>query len=252
MTNKDENRRQGEKDGIVSLSDRLMMVASMAGRGSTVFDCGCDHGLIPIWLVQSGISVHVIASDIAEGPLSSAEKNIELNRLHDSIETRLSDGIEKYDPGEADTLIIAGMGGPLMLSIISRDRRKTSAFKHFIFQPQSAVEDFRRDIRLFGMSVIEEKDIFEDGKYYVAMHAVMNEQVTEAAGGSSEMIRIFDRYGQYLLEKSDEVLKEHIEKERCMYENIYRQLSSDKSRKRLAEVKQIIDDCDRAISVFYV
>ena len=55
-----------------------------------------------------------IAMDVRKGPLSRAQEHIRQYGLEEYIQTRLSDGLEGLKAGEGDTLVIAGMGGPLM------------------------------------------------------------------------------------------------------------------------------------------
>ena len=90
----------------------------MVSNGNSVCDVGCDHGFVSIYLVASGISPHVIAMDVRKGPLSRADEHIQAYKMENYIETRLSDGLAAYRAGEAQTLIVAGMGGPLMLRIL--------------------------------------------------------------------------------------------------------------------------------------
>lgn len=52
----------------MELSKRLHMVASMVEKGSIPADVGCDHGYVAIYLIQNGISPHVFAMDVNEGP----------------------------------------------------------------------------------------------------------------------------------------------------------------------------------------
>ena len=40
----------------MKLSKRLETVASMVTKGNRAADVGCDHGFVPIFLVESGIS----------------------------------------------------------------------------------------------------------------------------------------------------------------------------------------------------
>ena len=49
--------------------------------------------------------------DINEGPLARAQEHIRAARLEEYIQTRLSDGAEALLPNEADSILIAGMGG---------------------------------------------------------------------------------------------------------------------------------------------
>ena len=110
----------------VVLSRRLRTVAGMVTRGHRVCDVGCDHGFVPVYLVQQGISPGVLAMDLREGPLRAAREHVSAYGLEGQIETRLSDGLHNYKAGEADTLICAGMGGGLMMRILEAERDRKS------------------------------------------------------------------------------------------------------------------------------
>ncbi len=188
------------------LSVRMKAVADMVSQGNKVCDVGCDHGYISIYLVQKGIAPHVLAMDINKGPLECAKKNISVAELENYITTRLSDGLAAYFPGEAATLLCAGMGGPLIQKILTDDPAKTTAFTEFVFQPQSEIPDFRRFLREQGLKIIDEDMIYEDGKYYPIMKAIPGES-------ESEQPLLEDRYGPILLQRKHPVLLKYLEKE---------------------------------------
>ena len=91
-------------------SDRLKKIAHCV-KSDVMADIGTDHAYVPVYCVQNGLCKRGIACDINEGPLLSARENILSAGLESKIETRLSDGLEKLKPKEADTIVIAGMGG---------------------------------------------------------------------------------------------------------------------------------------------
>ncbi|MDE6204046.1 MAG: class I SAM-dependent methyltransferase, partial [Lachnospiraceae bacterium] len=121
------------------MSARMQAVADMVTKGSRVCDVGCDHGYVPIYLVRQGISPAVLAMDINKGPLLKAREHVMRAGLKEYIRLRLSDGLDGYVPGEAETLICAGMGGRLMQRILTRQPHKTADFQELILQPQSEV-----------------------------------------------------------------------------------------------------------------
>ena len=155
----------------VTLSGRLRTVAGMVTGGSRVCDVGCDHGFVPIYLVQQGISPSVLAMDLREGPLGAAREHVTAYGLEEQIETRLSDGLHNYTAGEADSLICAGMGGGLMRRILEAEREKTDSFREMILQPQSEIEKFRQFLRENGYGILDEEMIEEDGKFYQVIRA---------------------------------------------------------------------------------
>ena len=86
-------------------------MASMVTTGGILADIGTDHAYVPIALVQRQKIKGAIAMDINEGPLARAQEHIRAARLEEYIQTRLSDGAEALLPNEADSILIAGMGG---------------------------------------------------------------------------------------------------------------------------------------------
>ena len=110
---------------LFQLDARLQMCADFVPPGAVLADIGTDHAYLPVWLCKSGKIPKAIAADIGQGPLQSAGESIARYQAQDRIETRLSDGLAAFSPGEADTIVIAGMGGELIARILSLIRRYT-------------------------------------------------------------------------------------------------------------------------------
>lgn len=163
-----------DKNISVQLSMRLRAIAGMVTKGNRLADVGCDHGYLSIWLVSEKTVPSAIAMDVRPGPLSRARENITRYGLEDYIETRLSDGLAKLEPGEGDTLVIAGMGGPLMERILKDGAKVREGFQELILQPQSDLPHFRHFLSEIGWEIVREEMIKEDGKFYPMMKAVRN------------------------------------------------------------------------------
>ena len=103
----------------MNISKRLNRLAGMVTEGSRLTDVGTDHGYVPLCLCRQGRIPSAIAMDVNEGPLLRAKEHIREAELDAYIETRLSDGLSALNPGEADTVLIAGMGGNLMERILA-------------------------------------------------------------------------------------------------------------------------------------
>ena len=233
----------------VVLSGRLQAVAAMVTAGNRVCDVGCDHGFVPIYLVEQGISPAVLAMDVKDGPLSAAREHIAEHGLEDVIETRLSDGLHNYVVGEADTLICAGMGGRLMMRILSDDRNKTASFSELILQPQSEIEQFRAWLREQGYRITDENMIEEDGKFYPMMRVEKGNPIADTT-----LCKLADRYGPLLIYRRNSTLTAYLKREERIYTEILnnlqaQDLSDEKRKNRYAEVSELLEDCRKALDI---
>ena len=159
----------------MELSERLLMSALLVERGSVAADVGCDHGFTSIWLVQRGICPRVLAMDVNPGPLERAGEHIREAGLSAYIETRLSDGLSamKCPDGkpEADTLLMAGIGGRLACRIMKDAQDKLRRMRAVIVQPQSELFCVRRTLAELGYRITAENMVKEGGKFYTAIRA---------------------------------------------------------------------------------
>ena len=191
----------------VKLSARLQALANMVSSGNIVCDIGCDHGWVSIYLIQQGIASKVLAMDVRTGPLERAKEHIAQYELEAYIETRLSDGLHNMQVGEADAMVCAGMGGPLMMKILSEGREKAKAMKELILQPQSELAMFRKFLREEGYRIVAEDMVLEDGKFYPMMKVVPTEEVLPVNAKKQD---VYDAYGELLLKKKHPVLEEFL------------------------------------------
>lgn len=240
----------------VTLSKRLQAVVSMVTAGNRVCDVGCDHGFVSIYLIEHKISPGVLAMDLRSGPLSAAQKHIAECGLDAWIEIRMSDGLHNYDIGEADTLICAGMGGKLMMRILSEDKAKTESFREMVLQPQSEIESFRAWLREQGYDITDEIMIEEDDKFYPMMRVVTDGAVSEGVASHSDdkLCKLADRYGLLLLERKDKTLADYLKREERIYQEILvglraNGLSDEKRESRYTEVTELLADCRRAMEI---
>lgn len=241
------------------LSKRLTMLCRMVKKGSRIVDVGCDHGFVPIYLVQNGICPHVLAMDVRTGPLSRAQEHISECGLNEYIDTRLSDGLDKYIRGEADALICAGMGGKLMLRILLDAGEKTKDFSEMILQPQSDLFEFRNKLRMNGYYIADEEIVSEGGKYYFLMktiHAEDNDTVDNDTAdkktvdeepvdygtvyGGIMTEELYDRFGEWNIRKKSPMLAQFLTESlqsRTQLEQMLLQNGGAKAAGRLVEVQ---------------
>ena len=216
----------------MELSKRLYAVAGLVTEGASVADIGTDHGYVPIYLVERGIASKVIAMDVNQGPLNRARMHIVGHGLGDRIETRLSDGLARIRPGEVDTVIVSGMGGPLTIRILQEGKEVADQLNALILQPQSEICRVRRFLTENGYRIEQEDMVLEDGKYYPVMRVVH---------GTKEPYEEWEYlYGKRLLEARHPVLLEFLKRELHIKESILEQLAgrggSESARERAEEI----------------
>lgn len=188
---------------MVRLSERLQMVADMVSVKNSVADIGCDHGYTSLYLAQSVGVCHVIAMDINRGPLERAREHILQAQMEDRIETRQSDGAKQLNPGEVEGMVISGMGGALMVKILSESRLVAASLKELIIQPQSELPLIRRYLHQAGFVIVQERMTVDADKFYVAIRAVPGQEEY----GTNQLAQIYYRYGKCLIEDKNQILK---------------------------------------------
>ena len=151
---------------MVKLTGRLSAAAALCRRGVTVCDVGTDHALLACYLAQNGAK-EVIASDVKEGPLSAARRTIAEQSVT-NVTAVLSDGLDRID--YADDVVICGMGGELIMKIIS-GCRFLSEDTRFILQPMTKADTLRRELYRGGFDIIEERAVREGDRFYTVMLA---------------------------------------------------------------------------------
>ena len=107
----------------MKINNRLKMIGDLVSANSFCLDVGCDHALLDIYLVKRKEGIKAIASDVKEGPLEQAKKNIKREHLEKEIEVRLGDGLNTYSE-EVDTVIISGMGGRNIIGICKNNLKR--------------------------------------------------------------------------------------------------------------------------------
>jgi len=160
---------------LIKLSERLTTIARQVPKGSRVADIGSDHALLPCYLIQNGQAVHAIAGEVNEGPLEAARKQVREEKLESSIEVRGGDGLAVIQPGEVDVITIAGMGGSLIVRILSADPTKLQGVQRLVLQPNVGEDTVRAWLLQEKWLLIDEHILEEDGKFYEIIVAVRHE-----------------------------------------------------------------------------
>jgi len=151
-----------------NLDARLLAAAKYVREGAYVCDVGTDHAYLPVYLVLTGRAARALASDINEGPVMRAKQSVLRYHVSNKIDVTLSDGLTGADKYPITDIIIAGMGGELISSIIDAAKWTRDRKYRLILQPMTHAEILRKYLADNGFSVIDEDIVTEqkDSKIY--------------------------------------------------------------------------------------
>ncbi|MCH5281363.1 MAG: SAM-dependent methyltransferase [Lachnospiraceae bacterium] len=231
----------------MELSIRLQAVADAVSAGKKPADIGCDHGYVSLYLVREKRCAKVIAMDLRKGPLERAGANIERYGLSDYIETRLSDGMEALKEGEADALILSGMGGRLCIRILQTGFSRLGKEFELVLQPQSDIELVREFLRQQEFEIADENMVIDEGKFYTVIKACPARSFKKD-GSEPEKAPygqvVEDYFGPILLRKRPAVFLSFLEREKKKTEMLLMQVTK---KERVAELKEYLSFVQEAM-----
>lgn len=221
----------------MQISERLKTVASFVTEGMRVVDIGTDHAYVPIYLIQNKKIPSALAMDVGAGPLERAYKHILQQGLGEQIETRLSNGFSAFQKGEAQSVVIAGLGGELMIQILYAGKEVISEVSEFILSPHSEIHKVRGFLMEQGFSIVKETMLQEEGIYYTIIKAVYG------IGDYRTEPELW--YGKRMLEEQHPVLYTYLQKEYAVRKQIMERLSDLQKEKVRERKKQMERECVR-------
>lgn len=170
-----------------SLDKRLLSCADYVRAGAVFADIGTDHGYLPIFLLKAGRIERAYLSDVNEGPLSSAERNVRSEGLSRKCEFVLTDGAAALSDKGITDYAICGMGGELIARIIDDAPHLKRTGTRLILQPMTKQEHLRRYLAKNGFCVIGERYSFDSGKYYLTLCAEYSGECRELSDDEAEL-----------------------------------------------------------------
>lgn len=148
------------------ISLRLKEITKYISKASFFVDIGSDHAYLPSYVCLNDLEAYAIAGEVNKGPFNKAKEVVSTNGLEDRIDVRLGDGLAVLEEDEPDTLIIAGMGGKLIESILATDLNKTLKINKLILQPNLDAERLRKWFNKYDYNLTNEKIIEENNHFY--------------------------------------------------------------------------------------
>lgn len=215
----------------MEISYRLKEIAKLI-KYSPLIDVGTDHGYLPIYSIKNGIVKEAVATDVNKGPLKIARENIRKYGLEDKIELRLGSGISPISEKDGKSLVISGMGGRLIISILEDKKEILNSFSQIILQPQSDIPMVREYIHSIGFKIDNEKFIKDSGKYYTI--------IDTSKGIDTDYTDIDYLLGKKIIEDNNLIFIEYLEKEIKTNKKIIKEIKSySKDNEKTIEIEKL-------------
>lgn len=185
----------------IILDQRLSAIVDLVGRADTVVDVGCDHGYVANYLVEEKLAEKVYATDISEPSLRKNERFAYMRGNDQRVISFLGDGLVPLKGKDYDLVIIAGMGGDLIIKILEEafDQIKD---KTLVLQPMTQRDSLRKYLVAKGFKIQKELIVRDKNKFYEIMKFIPGKD----PGSTCDYL-----FGQNLLDEKNPVLKEYLE-----------------------------------------
>ncbi|MDO4568337.1 MAG: class I SAM-dependent methyltransferase [Clostridia bacterium] len=159
----------------IRLTKRLRTLAELARGAGVVADIGCDHGRLAVALLTQYEVTRVVAADISP---AAVVKTLALARRcgvsEARLEARVQDGLGGMAAGDARAIVLAGMGGELIASILGANLDFARSCE-LIMQPMRGVEELRGFLAREGFAVYDERVLVDGGRFYQVIAARFGE-----------------------------------------------------------------------------
>lgn len=215
----------------MELTPRLRAVADLVPAGAALADIGTDHAYLPVWLLLEGKISRAIAADLRQGPLERARLTTKEYDCRENITFRLCDGLSGIAPEEADTIVIAGMGGETIAAILDAAPWTKDPAYTLILQPMSAQNDLRSWLWRNGYGIKEERIVCEGDKLYNILFA--------SHGGAEPMSLGEEWAGRQRSDMEQELRGEYLQRLLDKIGRAMDGISRGKDHTRLDELRQV-------------
>ena len=223
---------------MISLGERLQQVVSLVPTCRKIADIGTDHGYVPAWLLEKQICREAVASDIAEGPCLAAQETKLRYHLDDRMEIRQAPGLQGLRPGETQAVVIAGMGGATIRTILEESPEIVKTVEAFILQPMNAAASLRLWAVANHYCIAEEKICREHGHYYVILLLL--------PGGETVALSDFEaETGPFILQAKPPLWKEYLRQKADSFYNVLGQMEQSPAAVRSEKYRQLQSYCHR-------
>lgn len=216
---------------LPKLSPRLLAIAEMVPKCQLLGDVGTDHGKLPLYLIRIGRVDRAIATDISSNSLDKLRSVLVEDSVADQIECIVSDGLLAFQQAVPDVVVIAGMGGKLIMDMFQRAPGIRDRVQRFILQPNTNESELRSFLHQQGLRIEDETCIWDAGHFYQILSVVKGEERYEK---QSHYL-----YGYLNLTRQNPTTLQLLDSEYARYSEIQRRLEEQgMTGEKLDRIKQ--------------
>lgn len=191
----------------IQLSKRLQLIATLLRQGSYFLDIGSDHAYLPCYVCIQDPEARAIAGEVVTGPFERAKQTVRNYQLQDRIDVRLGSGFEVLKDDSIDEVVIAGMGGSLISSILKDGKAYLPKVERLILQPNNHEERVRRTLRELNFALTEEYIIEEKDIFYEVLVAEREGLKNSPSPYDDDKLEKQLFFGPYLLEEGSAIFR---------------------------------------------
>lgn len=161
------------------LDARLLTAAECVRPGTVAADIGCDHGKLAIYLARRGENPKIIGADLRPEPLARAAQNLKRAGCEGQVELRLGDGLSVLAPGEAQDIILAGMGAQTILQLLEAAPWVKDPEVNLVLVPATKHTLLRLWLARKGFQIKRDLPVRAGGRLYAVIQAGYTGQCRE-------------------------------------------------------------------------
>jgi tRNA (adenine22-N1)-methyltransferase len=212
------------------LSKRLQAIGDMVPRGQSLADIGTDHGQLLCYLAEAGLIRRGVGVELNPGPLRRARETVDASGFSAVLDIRQGDGLAPLKLGEAETVVIAGMGGGVISGILDRAKTGLEEVRRLILQPMTRAETVRYWLADHAWRIVDEEALEEGGQYY---------QIIKAVPGHADALTPPEAcYGPLLIRARHPLLGSMVLKDFQRLQGILRQMANASSSGKYARISK--------------
>ncbi|MBE6151796.1 MAG: SAM-dependent methyltransferase [Firmicutes bacterium] len=214
----------------MKLTKRLQTIADLVGDVSKIYDVGCDHAYLDIYLASKGIKC--VAIDVRNQIVKFAQKNVDESGYQDKIDVVLNNGLNGFKVDKEELVIMSGLGTRTILDII-----KNQPVNRLIIQSNDNLFLLRKNMMNQNYYISDEKIVFEDNKYYV---------IIKFESGFKEYTDYELLLGPKLLHQNTDVFTQYLRSMLSHYRDVLLAVPANYLERRIA-IEQIIKYIEMAL-----